>query len=99
MERSKSRSKVRKAKQRLKAVECKRILKSNLDDCRAALQQEKKACELLSRYVCLIIVISGSLTGCQSQALAGCDLASARAKCFAVPWLWVDCSNEMYSIS
>lgn len=53
MERSMSkrgRSKIRKAKQRLKATECKRILKSNLDECRAALQREKKACELLSRY-------------------------------------------------
>ena len=53
MERSQSRrgrSKIRKAKQRLKAAECKRILKSNLDECWAALQRENKACELLSRY-------------------------------------------------
>ncbi len=53
MERSESRqgrSKIRKARQRLKAAECKRILKSNLDECRVALQREKKVCELLSRY-------------------------------------------------
>ena len=50
MEVCKSRSKIRKAKQRSKAAECKRILKSNLDECRAALQREKKAYQLLSRY-------------------------------------------------
>ena len=44
------RSKIRKAKQRLKAAECKRILKSSLDECRAELQQEKKVIEMLSRY-------------------------------------------------
>ena len=36
------RSKIRKEKQCLKAAECKNS-KSNLDECRAALQQEKKA--------------------------------------------------------
>ena len=53
MEKSKSkcgRSKIRKAKQRLKAAECKKILKSDLDEYRAVLQREKKACELLLRY-------------------------------------------------
>ena len=42
MESTQGKSKIRKARQHLKAAECKRILKSNLDECRAALQQEKK---------------------------------------------------------